>query len=40
MLLTRDTAEGIANGTITMVLRRWDAPRVKPGPAMMEPWQI
>ncbi|BBY84087.1 hypothetical protein H7I53_18795 [Mycolicibacterium pulveris] len=31
MLLTRDTAEAIANGTITVVLRRWDAPRVKPG---------
>ena len=23
MLLNRDTAEGIANGTITLVLRRW-----------------
>lgn len=31
MLLNRDTAEGIANGTITLVLRRWDAPRAKPG---------
>lgn len=31
MLLNRDTAEGIANGSITLVLRRWDAPRVKPG---------
>lgn len=31
MLLTRDTAEGIANGTITVVLRRWDAPQVEPG---------
>ncbi len=31
MLLNRDTAEGIANGTITLVLRRWDAPRVRPG---------
>lgn len=31
VLLTRDTAEGIANGTITVVLRRWDAPRVEPG---------
>lgn len=31
MLLNRDTAEGIANGTITVVLRRWDAPRAKPG---------
>ena len=25
----RDTAEGIANGSITLVLRRWDAPRAK-----------
>lgn len=31
MLLNRDTAEGIAIGTITLVLRRWDAPRAKPG---------
>jgi hypothetical protein len=31
VLLNRDTAEGIANGTITLVLRRWDAPRAKPG---------
>src|SRR5258705_6729786 len=30
VLLKRDTAEGIANGTITLVLRRWDAPRAKP----------
>lgn len=31
MLRNRDTAEGIANGDITLVLRRWDAPRAKPG---------
>ncbi len=31
MLLNRDTAEGIANGSITLVLRRWDRPRAKPG---------
>jgi len=31
VLLNRDTAEGIANGTITLVLRRWDAPRAKKG---------
>lgn len=31
MLLNRDTAEGIANGCITLVLRRWDAPRARPG---------
>jgi hypothetical protein len=31
VLLNRDTAEGIANGHITLVLRRWDAPRAKAG---------
>jgi len=31
VLLNRDTAEGIANGSITLVLRRWDKPRAKPG---------
>jgi hypothetical protein len=31
VLLNRDTAEGIANGSITLVLRRWDAPRARPG---------
>jgi hypothetical protein len=31
VLLNRDTAEGIANGTVTLVLRRWDAPRARPG---------
>lgn len=31
MLLNRRTAEGIAAGTITLVLRRWDAPRAKVG---------
>jgi hypothetical protein len=31
VLLNRDTAEGIANGSITVVLRRWDTPRTKPG---------
>ena len=31
MLLNRDTAEGIANGTITLVLRRWDVSRAKEG---------
>jgi hypothetical protein len=31
VLLNRDTAEGIANGDITLVLRRWDAPRTKAG---------
>ncbi|KAA0115874.1 hypothetical protein [Mycolicibacterium sp. P9-22] len=31
MLLNRPTAEGIAAGTITVVLRRWDVPRVKEG---------
>lgn len=31
VLLTRTTAEGIADGTLTLVLRRWDAPRAKVG---------
>jgi hypothetical protein len=31
VLLNRATAEGIANGSITLVLRRWDAPRARPG---------
>ena len=31
MLLNRDTAEGIANGRITLVLRRWDVARAKRG---------
>jgi hypothetical protein len=31
VLLNRATAEGIAVGSITLVLRRWDAPRAKPG---------
>ena len=31
MLLNRATAEGIANGSITLVLRRWDVARAKPG---------
>jgi hypothetical protein len=31
VLLNRDTAVGIANGSITLVLRRWDAPRAKVG---------
>jgi hypothetical protein len=31
VLLNRATSEGIANGSITLVLRRWDAPRAKPG---------
>ena len=31
MLLNRATAEGIAGGGISLVLRRWDVPRAKPG---------
>ncbi|WKG06125.1 hypothetical protein [Mycolicibacterium sp. HK-90] len=31
MLLDHRTAEGIADGSITLVLRRWDAPRAKAG---------
>ena len=37
MLLNRATAEGIANGSITLVLRRWDAPRAKPGGTQRTP---
>lgn len=31
MLLNRATADGIADGTITVVLRAWDVPRAKAG---------
>jgi hypothetical protein len=31
VLLNRATADGIAAGAITLVLRRWDAPRAKAG---------
>ncbi|HYZ69446.1 MAG TPA: hypothetical protein VE666_16895 [Mycobacterium sp.] len=31
MLLNRAAADGIAEGVITLVLRRWDAPRAKAG---------
>lgn len=31
MLLNRATADGIAAGTVTLVLRRWDVPRAKAG---------
>src|SRR5262249_21271531 len=31
VLLNRATAEGIADGSITLVLRRWDAPRARAG---------
>lgn len=31
MLLDRVTAEGIADGRVTLVLRRWDAPRARAG---------
>lgn len=37
VLLNRATAEGIADGTITLVLRRWDAPRAKPGGTQRTP---
>jgi len=37
VLLNRATAEGIANGSITMVLRRWDAARAKPGGTQRTP---
>lgn len=31
MLLDRATAEGIADGSITLAFRRWDRPRMRPG---------
>ena len=31
MLISQTTAEGIADGSITVAYRRWDRPRVKPG---------
>ncbi|OBB33238.1 hypothetical protein A5792_12195 [Mycolicibacterium peregrinum] len=31
MLLDRRTADGIAGGAISLVLRRWDKPRARPG---------
>ncbi len=37
MLLNRATAEGIAGGSITLVLRRWDAPRAKVGGTQRTP---
>lgn len=37
MLLNRATAEGIADGTVTLVLRRWDAPRAKAGGTQRTP---
>jgi len=37
VLLNRATAEGIADGTITLVLRRWDAPRSKAGGTQRTP---
>ena len=37
MLLNRATAEGIADGSITLVLRRWDAPRAKVGGTQRTP---
>jgi hypothetical protein len=37
VLLNRDTAEGIANGSITLVLRRWDAARARPGGTQRTP---
>ena len=37
MLLNRAIAQGIADGSITVVLRRWDAPRAKPGGTQRTP---
>lgn len=37
VLINRPTAEGIRDGRITLVLRRWDAPRAKPGGSQRTP---
>jgi hypothetical protein len=37
VLLNRATAAGIAEGSITLVLRRWDAARAKPGGTQRTP---
>ena len=31
MLISRATAQGIADGSVTLAFRRWDRPRVRPG---------
>jgi len=31
VLISRATAEGIADGSVTLAFRRWDRPRVRPG---------
>jgi hypothetical protein len=31
MLISRATAEGVADGFVTLAFRRWDRPRVRPG---------
>jgi hypothetical protein len=37
VLLNRATADGIADGRITLVLRSWDVPRAKPGGTQRTP---
>lgn len=37
MLVNRATADGIAAGRITLILRSWDAPRAKPGGTQRTP---
>ena len=37
MLLNLAVAQGIRDGAITAVFRRWDAPRVKPGGTQRTP---
>jgi hypothetical protein len=37
VLLNRATAEGIVDGTVTLVLRRWDVPRAKAGGTQRTP---
>ena len=37
VLINRSTAQGMASGSITLVLRSWDAPRAKPGGTQRTP---
>jgi hypothetical protein len=37
VLVNRATADGIADGSVTLVLRRWEAPRAKPGGTQRTP---
>jgi hypothetical protein len=37
VLISRATAEGIADGSITLAFRRWDRPRMRPGSTQRTP---